>query len=243
MEIIGSKAKVLELLEPALKTYSPKKEKAFVELLHKQILCKKIRFPQLENAAKELYKTIPANRHLAILDQIISLPEVGTNVIAGIILQLRLKAHFKESIDKALLYITIGDAWFVCDIIGERVLGYALLTEPEKTLLLFKKLTKHENKWAVRSIGVATHYAVKNGLKKEFSERSFQILLLCSTVTDFHTKKGIGWAAKTIAKLHPDIIKKYDSEISNNPNIKQWFKTKIKIGLGRSFKYASRYID
>jgi hypothetical protein len=68
----------------------------------------------------------------------------------------------------------------------------------------------------------------------------FALLLSLSTVTDFHTKKGVGWAAKTIAKFYPDIISEYKAEIENE-KVRQWFQTKIKIGLGRSYKYASRY--
>jgi 3-methyladenine DNA glycosylase AlkD len=120
-------------------------------------------------------------------------------------------------------------------------MGHALLTEPKKTIPVFKKLSRHNNAWMVRCVGVATHYAVKKGLQKTYSERMFQILLSLADSKEFHIKKGIGWAAKTVSKFHPDIIHIYKKDINENPEVKQWFKTKIKIGLGRSFKYATKY--
>lgn len=81
----------------------------------------------------------------------------------------------------------------------------------------------------------------KKGLKKQYAGGMFLLLLSLSHTTDFHTKKGIGWAAKTVAKFHPDIIEQHREQLETDASIKQWFKTKISIGLGRSFKYAHRY--
>ncbi len=212
------------------------------EKLVDTVLAQKVRFPLLEFSAKQLYSAIPYHQHILLLDSIIAHKTIGGNVIAGIILQLRLKVDFSASLNKAVEYIIAGDEWYVCDIIGERVMGYALLTMPEKTIPFLKKCTKHANKWIVRCVGVATHYAVKKGLKKAYVEEMFRLLLSLSHLTEFHTVKGVGWAAKTIAKFHPDIISRYEMQI-NSETTRQWFHTKIKIGLGRTAKYAHRYTD
>ncbi|EMO42198.1 hypothetical protein LEP1GSC186_0444 [Leptospira noguchii serovar Autumnalis str. ZUN142] len=39
---------------------------------------------------------------------------------------------------------------YVCDIIGERIMGYFLLKEPERTFPILKKYVHHENGWFVR---------------------------------------------------------------------------------------------
>lgn len=191
--------------------------------------------------ANEFYKHIPADEHIGITDKIVDLKENGSEVIAGKMLQLRLPDHYEESINKAVQYIIAGAHWLPCDTVGERVLGHSLLTTPEKTLPVLQSLAKHDNNWIVRSIGVADHYAVKKGLKKDYVDAMYQLLISLATTTDFHTKKGIGWAAKTTAKFYPDIIAKYGEQVNENTEIKQWFKSKIQIGLGRSFKYADRY--
>jgi len=241
VKIINSKAEVKELLAPALQALQQGKEDTCVQVLHENILQKKIRFPQLEYAAKELYAHIPQEKLFTLTDKIINLDTVGSNVLAGIMLQLYLRIDPVVAVEKAGGYIIRGDEWYVCDIIGERVMGHALLTLPEVTIPVLKKLAQHEDKWIVRTVGVATHYAVKKGLKKQYAGDMFLLLLSLSHTTDFHTKKGIGWAAKTVAKFHPDIIEQHREQLETDASVKQWFKTKISIGLGRSFKYAHRY--
>lgn len=152
---------------------------------------------------------------------------------------MHLPAAFKDCLESAAAIIVQGNAWYVCDIVGERVFGHAMLTLPEKTLPVLKKLAQQEENWLLRTLGVATHYAVKNKLDKAYAEKLFVLLLSLANTTDFHTKKGIGWGAKTIAKFHPSIISVYKENIEG-PEVKQWFRTKVKIGLGRSAKYATR---
>ncbi|MNM80963.1 hypothetical protein D3C81_929480 [compost metagenome] len=96
-----------------------------------------------------------------------------------------------------------------------------------------KHLAQYSDKWIVRTIGVATHYAVKKDLSPKFAETMFRLLLSLSDATDSHIKKGIGWGAKTIAKFHPAIIERYRKQIDLRET-KQWFRTKITIGLNRN---------
>jgi 3-methyladenine DNA glycosylase AlkD len=209
-----------------------------VAYVHKAVLKKKVKFPLLEYLTKELSIIIPRQKQIAFLDEIVALDEIGSYTITGKLLQLRIEKNLSESLKKAEEYIITADKWYACDIIGERVFGFSLLKYPDKIIPVLKKLSKHRDKWMVRSIGVAGHYAIKKGLDKATTEILFKLLLSLSNTTDFHTKKGIGWAAKTTSKFHPDIIKKYKKEIYNDPEVQQWFKTKIKIGLSRSYKYA-----
>lgn len=218
---------------------------AQVAYIHKYVLTKKVKFPLLEYFTEILFPLVPKLKQSAFTNGIIALDEIGSYTIAGKFLQLQLfskieskkfsiSKNYKHIFETAGTYIIKANKWYACDIIGERVFGFALLNEPEKTIPYLKKLAKHEDKWMQRAIGVATHYAVKKGLAENYAAEMFRLLLSLGTVTDFHTKKGIGWAAKTTAKFHPDIIKKHHAEIYNHPNTRQWFKTKIKIGLGRN---------
>lgn len=75
-------------------------------------------------------------------------------------------------------------------------------------------------------MGVASHYAVKKGLGKKHVEVTFCLLLSKADTKDFHTKKGIGWALKTISKFHPDIIQKFESSLLANPFIQSFFRKK-----------------
>lgn len=238
MEAITSKSAIDVITKRLVDIYNDEGEIGFLKALHKQVLRKKVRFPLLEYAGRELFEQIPGKSQLVILDKIVDLHEIGGNVLAGIGLQLRLRKYFRQSINKSVEYIITGDEWYVCDIIGERVMGHSLLTQPVKTLPVLRKLAKHENKWVVRSVGVAAHYAIKKGLTKEYVEEVFSLLLSLGNSEDFHTKRGIGWAAKTTVKFYPEFITKYEGDIEKTG---QWFKTKVKIGLGRKDKYAHRY--
>jgi 3-methyladenine DNA glycosylase AlkD len=241
MESITRKPLVKEAVVKSLQAFDKKGPPAFTAKIYDELLSKKIRFPLLEYAAGLIFEKIPFSKQLAFCDAIVELHTIGGNTLVGKILQLRSGKKLNESLSKAVDYILSGDQWYVCDIIGERVMGYNLLVQPGKMIPVLKKYAKHEDKWIVRTIGVATHFAVKKGLKKKDAETMFGILLSLANTTDFHTKKGIGWAAKTIAKFHPDIIAKNKTAIYENPEVKQWFKTKIKIGLGRTGKYAGKY--
>ncbi|MBC9909040.1 DNA alkylation repair protein [Chitinophaga varians] len=230
MESISSKATIKLMVAGALDALQRNGQKAFIVSLHDALLKKKVRFPLLEYAAKEIIIAVPEAAHITITDRIIELREIGSQVLAGIILQERLTQDFDTAVNKACDYIQFGDQWYVCDIIGERVLGHALLTMPEKTIPLLAQLSGHEDKWIVRTVGVATHYAVKKGLDQQYVEPVFRILLSLSAATDFHTRKGIGWGAKTVAKFHPQLIARYQEQLASTAT-QQWFRTKVNIGL------------
>lgn len=230
-DIIHSKAKGGELLQNALNKAGTNNMELLAKEVNATLLTKKIKFPVLEHCATEIYKTLNPKNHIVFADFLVEAKEMGSWVIVGKLLQCRQEEYFDESLDKAINYIIAGNEWYVCDIIGERVMGPDLLIYPEKMLPQLEKLTQHPDKWIVRSVGVAAHYATKKGLQMPYIESVFKLLLSQANTTDFHTKKGIGWGAKTIAKKHPNLIKLYENQIFNNPNVKQWFKTKINIGL------------
>lgn len=241
MKTITRRSDLKPFLDNAMSVYLLCGIDSFVSAIHNDVLKKKVKYPLLEYAATDFFDYIPAKAHIEIADKIIELRENGSDVIAGKLLQLRLARHYDESMLKAAEYIVSGGNWLSCDTIAERVFGYALLVKPGKTIPVLKQLSVNENKWIVRAVGVAVHYAVKKGLTKTYADRMFCLLQSLAVTTDFHTKKGIGWAAKTTAKFHPDIIRRYEARMKGNPDIKQWFRSKIKVGLGRSHKYAQRY--
>ncbi|WP_426790473.1 DNA alkylation repair protein [Sphingobacterium sp. WOUb80] len=232
MEQITSKVQIREIVATAKQQGQQSGIECLILSLQECLLKKKVRFPLLEFAAREIMLFVPEAQQLHLTDRLIATTEMGSYVLTGIILQQRLPEHFEASIHKACTYITIGNQWYVCDIIGERVLGHALLTSPKKAIPLLEELAHHPDKWIVRTIGVATHYAVKKGLPATYVDILLKLLISLSNTTDFHVKKGIGWGAKTIAKFHPKLVACYSKQIES-PETKQWFRTKITIGLNR----------
>ena len=234
MDVITSKKEINPIIINLVSVFKDKGADLFIKELDKHLLQKKVKFPILEYAAKELNKVIPGKEIIRVTDRVIELDEIGSYVIAGINLQIISEKNTTAAINRMAEYILRGDKWYACDIMSERVLGYSLLKYPEKTIPILKKLSGHTSIWIQRSVGVAAHYATKKGLGKGYVEEVFELLLRLSQVKHFYTKKGIGWAGKTMAKFHPDIIKKYHTKIFENSDTKQWFKTKVNIGLKMS---------
>ena len=234
MKTITKKGDLKNELDLCLSKITSGNINSFVEELNHRILRKKVKFPLLEYCASEINMSAAEQYHVSICDQISALRTIGGNVIIGILLQKRLADHFEESMKKSIEYIAIGGEWYVTDIIGERIYGWSLLHFPAKTLQLLKKLSSHTNHWVVRSIGPGLHYAIKKGLQIKYVEKVFALLLTLATAKDYHVKRGIGWAAKTTAKFHPEVIEKYAEVLENKEEVGQWFRTKVNIGLKRN---------
>ncbi|MCI5056082.1 MAG: DNA alkylation repair protein [Flavobacteriales bacterium] len=202
--------------------------------MHQNLLLQKIKFPLLEYAGKNLFEKISEKDRFSFCDEVERLKTMGGNVLLGIMLQLHIEQSFKESFSKAAEYISMADIWYVCDIIGERVFGYGLVSRPKDTFPEIVKLFGHESDWVVRALGAGVHYATKKGLSKQYVEQIFPFLLQKGKSRNKEIKQGIGWAAKTIAKFHPAVIKSFNSEIQDKEKVGQWFRTKVRIGLNRN---------
>ena len=233
MHIVTRKSEISEYLDTCLKAYHTNGIKACVDKLKGEILSKKVKFPLLEYCAHELFREVKQDEQIALCDKIERLKTEGGNVILGIMLQNRLHEHFEQSLEKATEYISRADVWYVCDIIGERVYGYSLLHNPDTTIPHIKRLSNHSANWVVRALGAGIHYAIKKGLDRKKVVVVFPILMSMAKTKDKEIRQGVGWAAKTTAKFHPDIIEQFDAEIQDEDMVANWFRRKISIGLNR----------
>lgn len=232
MYIITRKPEICERVDKCVAIYKKNGLECFASAIHQQILVEKVKFPLLEYAARELFEFIPSEKQIALCDAIEAFNTVGGNVILGIILQLRLHENLEESFQKAAQYISNSEEWYVSDLIGERVFGFALLSYSEKALSLLRSYANHENNMVQRSTGAGMHYAIKKGLRKEFTKPVFELLLSKSSIKDYQAKRGIGWAAKTMSKFHPEMVSEYAEQIADKTT-GRWFQTKVNIGLAR----------
>ena len=237
MRIIRRKSEIRVLIGDCHTAYQASGLSALVRQVDQEILSNKVKFPLLEFTGKTIYDFLPEKERIPFCDQIEALKAEGGNVLLGIILQQRLHTHYEETIHKAIEYISRAHIWYVCDIIGERVWGIALLTYPEQTTVLIRQRMPIENRWVLRSFGAGIHYAIKKGLPKPQVAPLFELLLSQADSTDKEVRQGIGWAAKTTAKFHPEVIRFRESIIRNTDKVSPWFRAKIKIGLER-YAYA-----
>ena len=239
MQVVTRKAEVKEYLDKCLSVYDGANVPELVEAVHCHILNRKVKFPLLEYCGKIIHGTLAHPDRITFCDQLEALKTEGGNVILGIILQNELSDHFELSIQKTVEYISRADVWYVCDIIGERVFGFSLLNQPARTIPEIQRLTTSASRWVVRSLGAGVHYAIKKGLDKAEVRTVFRILLSNAGSTDKEIRQGVGWAAKTTAAFHPDVIDFFKDEINDKISVANWFRAKIEIGLSRN-RYAKR---
>ncbi|WP_395373864.1 DNA alkylation repair protein [Marinicella sp. W31] len=233
MRLITRKSDLKPILNVACEKFTQAGLDLMLPYIDDEILSHKVKFPLLEWCASEFHQYIPQSTQLDFCDRIHQLNREGGNVILGKMLQIRSAKNLPESLDKAAEYISQADIWYVADIIGERVFGHTLLHQFHNTFTTIRAMSLSANHWLIRGFGAGSHYSIKKGLPKDDVETLFSWLLLQAHSSNKEIRQGIGWAAKTTAKFHPEIIKTFHQEIHKKHKIAQWFRTKIKIGLER----------
>lgn len=234
MEAITRKSDIRTILVRVLDQYKINEEKNIVKYIVSNLLCYKIKFPLLEFIGEELYINIPKERHLEICDLIYAENTMGGLVIIGKMLQLRLEHDAETSIAKATHYISLADEWYICDIIGERVFGYGMCYHTELCFDSIQSIFSSNNRWVLRGMGAGCHFAIKRGLEERYVEQLFLELLKYGKSKDKEIRQGIGWACKTTAKFHPQLITKHRISIDNESMVDNWIRRKVKMGLERA---------
>ncbi len=179
---------------------------AFQEL--KPILDTKCPFSKLDHLGREIGKESSDFGALIVtFDRIIDYNAMGGFVIVGQALIWFLPSNLTEVIEKSREYIIKGNAWYVCDIIGERSVGHAVVNHFDRTLPWLEILLKDDNTWVKRSVGVAIHFFSKRVLDQpEKTKKLLQVVEPHLEEKQINFVKGIGWGLKTIGRHHPDIL-------------------------------------
>lgn len=184
------------------------KNREVVKIL-KPLLDSKCSFPKLDLLGKKISRAgiNKPYQFLKTFDEIINYNAMGGFVIVSQALISFLEKDFEAVMQRSREYIIKGDEWYVCDIIGERSLGQALVDYFDKTCGWLKKFLQDENKWVKRSAGVAVHFFSKRVLDEP--EKIEKLLMLIEPHIEEKQRdviKGIGWGLKTIGRHHPDIL-------------------------------------
>lgn len=240
-KIISSKSAVQPLLKELAAKAGQKTTitRDFWDLFESEVLRHKVKFPVLESVATALYGHLSYQQVNELMDLMAEARHISCYPVIGKLLQFELKEDLVNTYDQAIKHIIKGDEWYVCDIISERVFGEGTLRYFDKSLTLLTEMGDHDNFWIQRSIGIASHYATKKKLAKQEVEKLWLLMIRHAWKTHYFTKKGIGWAGKTIAKHHPDLVEKH-MDLLKATKLSGWFVTKVNIGLSMS-KAPFRY--
>lgn len=175
----------------------------------KPVLDTKCPFARLDMLGNRIGKSGVLNpqKFFKTFDTIIEYNAMGGFVIVGQALIHLLPHNFEKVMEKSREYIIKGDAWYVCDIIGERSIGHAIVSSFDEGVPWLKKFLKDDNKWVRRSAGVAIHFFSKRVVDQP--EKTKTLLQVVEPYLEEKQKdfvKGVGWGLKTIGKHHPDIL-------------------------------------
>ena len=186
------------------------------------VLDTKVPFPLLDEMGRMLGKAgrLDPQKYFGVFDEIVATDKMGGYVIVGQALAVFLETELEEAIRKAAEIVAGGRKWYVCDIVGERVLGQALVAHFGSTISVLERMTVLEDQGVRRSIGVAVHFFAKR--RPEDVERMKRLLALLSLLVEdkrVFVVKGVGWGLKTIGKYQPKLVEDYLQETMKTKRI------------------------
>ena len=110
-------------------------------------------------------------------------------------------------------FIIAGGKWFSTDILAERVLGRALLSDFDGSLALLSPWREDPNRWVRRALGVGVHTWGKRSYGSEaLSPQADSLLTFLEPLfeeKEVDAVKGIGWGLKTIGRFYPDRLARW----------------------------------
>ena len=199
------------------------------------VLDSKVPFPYLDEMGKILGTKGKQDhqRYFDEFDEIIEANKMGGYVIVGQALAQLLETQLKPSIYKAKEAVIKGKTWYVCDIIGERVFGQALVDHFEPAFRVIQKMTSTQEQEVKRSIGVGVHFFAKRR-PKDVDRMKHLLSMLTVMVEDkrVFVVKGVGWGLKTIGRHQPKLIEDYVQNVLKTKNVSKLMLRK-----------ATKYLD
>jgi hypothetical protein len=135
--------------------------------------------------------------------------EGGWVVIASALAQ-QLDRDRTGTFSRCRHYIVAADVWYAADIMGEGVLGVALVTDLKPSAALLVPWRRDANPWVRRAVGTSVHFWAKRSRGAQDKTAQAEILLgLLEPMFeewDMATVKGVGWGLKTMGRYYPDLL-------------------------------------
>ena len=155
----------------------------------------------------EALANCPRSHLDSFLDMIAEAGSEGGWVVIASALHSLSGTNARDIFIKCRGYIIQADAWYACDIFGERVSGPALLSNFDQTLNLLSSWRCDSNPWIRRAVGVAVHFWAKRTKGEEPHQHNARLLLdfinPLFEEKDIQAAKGIGWGLKTMGRYYP----------------------------------------
>jgi hypothetical protein len=107
-------------------------------------------------------------------------------------------------------YVMAADVWYGADILGEGLIGEALIAYFEPALDLVRGWRQDDNPWVRRAIGIGVHYWAKRSAGASgLRPRAMSLLGLLEPLFEERETtvvRGVGWGLETLGKHYPDLV-------------------------------------
>lgn len=146
----------------------------------------------------------------AFLERVAADRTEGGWVVIARSLEGQLERDLAGAFERCRAFIAAADAWYAADILGEGVLGEALVADFEAALALLAPWREDADPWVRRAVGVAAHYWAKRSRgAAELAPQAEALLALLEPLfeeRDMRAVKGVGWGLKTLGRNYPQLM-------------------------------------
>ncbi len=173
------------------------------------VLAQRTRFDTLRRIAAPV-GVGPLEPVNAFLERVAADKTEGGWVVIARSLQGQLGRDLAGAFGRCRDFIVAGDVWYAADIMGEGVLGRALVADFDAALELLAPWREDSDAWVRRAVGVAAHYSTKRSRGAAgLAPQAGALLALLEPMFeewDMRTVKGVGWGLKTLGRNYPQLV-------------------------------------
>jgi 3-methyladenine DNA glycosylase AlkD len=152
----------------------------------------------------------PLNATRDFLGRIAADKTEGGWVVIAKVLEGQLNRDLAGAFARCRGFVVAADVWYAADILGEGVVGQALVAHFQPALDLLAPWREDANPWVRRTVGVAVHFWAKRSRgATEHTARAEALLTFLEPMFeewDMTAVKGVGWGLKTLGRHYPDLM-------------------------------------
>jgi 3-methyladenine DNA glycosylase AlkD len=145
---------------------------------------------------------------LGLVNPLLELIATGKTEGGWVVISSALEGQLERDLDGAFArcrdFIVLGDVWYAADILGEGVVGHALLALFQPSLNRLASWREDSNHWVRRAVGAGVHFWAKRsrGATEHISQAEALLAFLepMFEERDISAAKGVGWGLKTLGR-------------------------------------------
>ena len=146
----------------------------------------------------------------AFLERIAADKTEGGWVVIASVLEKQLDRDLAGAFARCRGFIVAADVWYATDILGEGVVGQALVAHFQPALALLAPWREDANHWVRRAVGVSVHFWAKRsrGAAEHTAQAEALLAFLKPMFEEWEMDavKGVGWGLQTLGRHYPDLV-------------------------------------